>query len=229
MHGTGYQFYAHLPDNLALYVGDRRFVVHLATIKHMCGQSEEVFIDRSDRKWEYLYGHHDTHEGKRYWCNPWNMIGSFCKRHGLPWAKPSGLQRIFVADGKYRDASLYTLFKTLSTADLKTVGTVDAAVPVVAAAVADAPVVAPAPAPAPLALLAAKEAKLQEETRMLDQMKAQVERLRAYPADLEAQIAAAKVALADLLVIEARVQELRALEATLVEKRKILEAPELKE
>jgi hypothetical protein len=207
-HGTGYEFYAHLPDNLALYVGDRRFVVHLATIKHMCGQTEQVFLDRSDRKWEYLYGHIDSHEGKRYWYNPWNMIGSFCKRYGLQRAPQSGLQQIFVAEGKYRDASLYTLFKTLSTAELKTVGTVDA------------------PAVAPLDRLAAKEAKLQEEMQLLDQMKAHVERLRAYPADLSAQITAAKV---ELVVIEARVEELRLLEATLVEKRKILQAPELKE
>lgn len=245
MHGTGWEFYKYLPDNLALYVGDRRFIVHLTKNEYVCGNY--IFIDRSDRVWENtVYGHLKLIGRKRYWCNLWNMIGSFCKRHGLPWVPHSGLQRIFVAEGKYRDASLYTLFKTLSTADLKTVGTVDAVaavavadvpdlvparvlVPAPAVAVAVAPVVASAvaPAPDPLARLAAKEAKLQEETRMLDQMKAQVERLRAYPADLEAQMAAAKAELASLLAIEARVQELRALEATLIEKRKILQAPEL--
>ena len=228
MHGTGWEFYKYLPDNLALYVGDRRFIVHLTKNEYVCGNY--IFIDRSDRVWENPYGHLELIGRKRYWCNLWNMIGSFCKRHGLPWVPHSGLQRIFVAEGKYRDASLYTLFKTLSVADLKTVGTVDAVAAVAAVADADVParvpvpVVAPAPVPDPLARLAAKEAKLQEETRMLDQMKAHVERLRAYPADLSAQIAVAK---AELVEIEARVQELRALEATLVEKRKILEAPEL--
>jgi len=222
IHGTGWKFYKYLPDNLALYVGDRRFIVHLTKNEYVCGNY--IFIDRSDRVWENPYGHLELIGRKRYWCNLWNMIGSFCKRHGLPWVPHSGLQRIFVAEGKYRDASLYTLFKTLSVADLKTVGTVDAV-----AADADVPARVPvvAPVPDPLARLAAKEAKLQEETRMLDQMKAHIERLRAYPADLEAQMAAAKAELASLLAIEARVQELRALEATLVEKRKILEAPEL--
>ena len=218
-HGTGYAFYKHLPDNLALYVGDRRFIVHLTKNEYVWG--DYVFIDRSDRVWENPYGHLELIGRKRYWCNLWNMIGSFCKRHGLPWVPHSGLQRIFVAEGKYRDASLYTLFKTLSVADLKTVGTVDAV-----AAVADVPVRVPvvAPVPAPLNRLAAKEAKLQEEKQFLGQIEEHVARLRAYPADLSAQIATAK---AELVEIEARVQELRALEATLVEKRKILEAPEL--
>jgi len=134
-----------------------------------------------------------------------------------------------VAEGKYRDASLYTLFKTLSVADLKTVGTVDA--PVVAVAVADVPVPARVPVvavavPDPLNRLAAKEVKLQEEKQFLGQIEEHVARLRAYPSDLSAQIAVAK---AELVEIEARVEELRALEATLVEKRKILQAPELKD
>jgi hypothetical protein len=99
------------------------------------------------------------------------------------------------------------------------------------APVAPAPVaVTPAPlsvAADPLAKLAAKEASLLKEKQELDQLQAQIQRLRVYPADLEAQITAAKAELASLAIIEARVLELRALEATLVEKRKILEAPEL--
>jgi hypothetical protein len=91
------------------------------------------------------------------------------------------------------------------------------------------PIPAPVtPAPAdPLAKLAAKEAALLKEKQELDQLQEQIQRLRIYPADLEAQITAAKAELASLVMIEARVQELRALEATLVEKRKILEAVEL--
>ena len=68
---------------------------------------------------------------------------------------------------------------------------------------------------------------LQKQQLELDQLQAQIKRLRVYPVDLEAQITAAKAELAFLGTVETRIQELRALEATLVEKRKILEAPEL--
>ena len=103
-------------------------------------------------------------------------------------------------------------------------------VPPAPAPVSVPPAPAPAPAPAsadPLAKLAAKEAAMKKEKQLLDQLQEQIQRIKAYPADLEAQIAAAKAELASLATIEARVQELRALEASLVEKRKILGAPEL--
>jgi hypothetical protein len=416
-YGTGDQYYKYFPNNLRLYVGNDRFVVHFTSLG-----KRSIFIDRSDRKWDGGR----KHEGKRFWDNPWHMICSLRKHYGLV-PSESALQSIFVGEGKYRDASLYMLFKTLSTEELKTIGknyperperieqlgvglqlyvqdpgmeplhgvrfngdgfthatfekwmtahalvgyyrsvaasTVhhplrsifvaegrdkdisladllltrsDAQLKVAGhppiwtppapfsglpsnlqlsaqkngkaidlrhkleegtilfrephkefcyftaehqvrkldptyrgdgldhifvlfgqykgksladlkdlsveeqrsanlvimppAVVATATAAAPTPKPIlssdPLAKLAAKEAMLQKETRELDQLQEQIQRLRAYPADLEAQIAAAKAELAFLATVEQRIQELRLLEATLVEKRKILEAVEL--
>ena len=182
---------------------------------------------------------HKLEEGKLLFREPHTEFCYFTAEHQVrkldPTYSGNGLDHIFVLFGQYKGKSLADL-KDLSVEEQRSVGSANLvimppAVVAVATAVATAVAVAP-PKPIlssdPLAKLAAKEARLQKETRELDQLQEQIQRLRAYPADLEAQITAAKVELAFLATVEQRIQELRLLEATLIEKRKILEAPELK-
>jgi len=134
-----------------------------------------------------------------------------------------GLNSIYVAKGAYKDKSLGSLLMTKTQIELRAAFRNE-----VKANTVVMPVASPVPAPAdPLAKLAAKEAVMQLEKQLLDQLQEQIQRIKAYPSDLEAQIAAAKAELAFLATVEMRIQELRLLEATLVEKRKILEAVEL--
>ena len=175
---------------------------------------------------------HKLEEGKLLFREPHTEFCYFTAEHQVRKLDPSyrgdGLDHIFVLFGQYKGKSLADL-KDLSVEEQRSANLVimPATIAVAATAVA---VATPNPilSSDPLAKLAAKEARLQKETRELDQLQEQIQRLRAYPADLEAQIAAAKAELAFLATVEQRIQELRLLEATLVEKRKILEAVELK-
>uniref|UniRef100_A0A6C0K2S9 Uncharacterized protein n=1 Tax=viral metagenome TaxID=1070528 RepID=A0A6C0K2S9_9ZZZZ len=228
---------SYLPDGLELYVKvPDRPVLEGVTLAH-CG--DEIMFKHSN---DIAFGDVPQYRTAIELVDKWR--GS-----PIP-VTEQGLNSIYVAKGSNKDKSLGSLLMKMTPMELraafkeyarelatKPVPTLDwptgtntvvmPSVPVSAPAPAPAPVsVTPAPAD-PLAKLAAKEAAMQKEKQELDQLQEQIQRLKAYPADLEAQITAAKAELVFLATVETRVQELRALEATLVEKRKILGAPEL--
>ena len=105
-----HRFIEQLPNNLALYIGNNQFVVRLRFI-----DTQYVFTDTSDRDWHKSNA--ITLNGKTCWQNPWHLVASFRKHHGVEIDRPA-LECIFVAEGTYRDVSLFTLFQTLRPEEL---------------------------------------------------------------------------------------------------------------